>query len=647
MNLSCLLRPDVLLLTAALVAPGMASAQNGLQWATFLGGSGQEAASQRNCSLAPGGDIVVSGFTESTNFPCWNAWQSTYGGPTPASNGFGDGCVTRLRADGSCLWSTYLGGSDEDAILGVVADAAGGVTVCGMTKSTNFPTTTGAFQTTPQGYADAFVARFVWDGLQLHLLWSTRLGGRLDDTATSLAVHPSGLVVVTGATQSPDFPIRGTPFQNTLAGGYDGFVAVLDATGSILQNSTYLGGSSHDAAWTPTWAPPWVVLAFGSEIALDPAGNPVIVGATRSANFPTTPDAFQPNPGGNLDGMVVRMDLALSRLTYSSYLGGSGLDLLGGLVITGDDRIVISGETNSTNYPVSANAFQPNLNPTTTCPYADGIVTVLDSRATGNAQLVYSSYFGGTGCDNMHGLAVDRQGMILLGGLTEASDLPVTAGTYQPVRSGNWDAWLAQLDPGQVPRSQPRYVTYLGGSCPDGDYTYDILLDELGNAILFGGTQCSTFPATSGSFQPVYGGNSDMFVAKLNLLPRGVERFGHPTPACLGPIHQTVDSWPVANNATFTLEVINAPPNAAGLIAFALPAPTCWPIAGIDCFLGGPILAAPPQVANSAGNACYALPIPAGVPGSPPYGLATQWFFLTTPQCPGTGLVASSEGLRF
>jgi hypothetical protein len=256
-----------------------------LVYSTYLGGTGDDYG--YGIAVDPAtGDALVTGWTQSTNFPTANPLQPTYGG------GYYNAFVARLRADGSALvFSTYLGGSGVDRGLGIAVDpTTGDVLVTGDTGSTDFPTAN-PLQPNFGGGDDVFVARLRADGSAL--VYSTYLGGTGDDYGYGIAVDPAtGDALVTGLTESTNFPTA-NPLQPTNHGVEDAFVARLSANGSALVYSTYLGGSDNDE---------------GTSIAVDPTtGDALVTGVTYSTNFPTA-NPLQPTYGGGyFDAFVARI----------------------------------------------------------------------------------------------------------------------------------------------------------------------------------------------------------------------------------------------------------------------------------------------------------------------------------------------------
>jgi Beta-propeller repeat len=209
--------------------------------------------------------------------------------------------VSKLNSSGSALvYSTYLGGSGNapfgfgDYANGIAVDSSGNAYVTGVTLSSNFPTTAGAFQTTfGGGRNDAFVSKLNASGSAL--VYSTYLGGSNNDQGNGILADSSGNAYVTGFTESSNFPTTPGAFQTTLGGVGNAFVSKLNSSGSGLVYSTYLGGGSVDQS---------------HGIALDPLGNAYITGGTESSNFPTTPGVFQTTFGGNQNAFVSKLALA-------------------------------------------------------------------------------------------------------------------------------------------------------------------------------------------------------------------------------------------------------------------------------------------------------------------------------------------------
>ena len=456
-----------------------------LAYSTYLGGIADEFADA--VAVDASGNAYVAGLTDSSDFPTTpGAFQTTPGGN-------GDAFVSKLNAAGSALlYSTYLGGSNFDVARGLAVDASGNAYVTGQTDSSNFPTTPGAFQTSFGGGGNnAFVSKLNAAGSAL--VYSTYLSGGGGSVGFGVAIDASENAYVTGGTGS-DFSTTPGAFQTTYGGGDgDAFVSKLNAAGSGLLYSTYLGGNDDDV---------------GYSIALDASGNAYLTGLTSSSDFPTTSGAFQTTFGGISDAFVSKLNAAGSALVYSTYLGGSAYDLGGGIMADASGNAYVTGLAASSNFPTTPGAFQTTGN-------SDAFVTKLNS--IGSA-LLYSTYLGGGDAWGA-GVALDASGNAYVTGFA-GSDFPTTPGAFQTTFGGGsslipYDAFVSKLN---AAGSALVYSTYLGGS--GGENGYGIAVDASGNAYVTGFTDSSNFPTTPGAFQTAFGGGSfygDVFVAKLSV----------------------------------------------------------------------------------------------------------------------------------
>jgi hypothetical protein len=261
-----------------------------LLYSTYLCGTGAD--SPNSIAIDAAGNAYVAGSTTSRDFPTVNALQ-----PALRSEWNANGFLSKLSADGASLvYSTYLGGTTDDAIAGIALDGQGNVYVTGQTSSADFPTTPGVVQEQP-GYRlcvplgpcyDAFVTKIDPSGSAI--VYSTYLFGELDDGGNAIAIDATGNAYVVGTTTSQFFPIL-DPFQWRRGGTFDGFFAVLSPDGTRLVRSSYLGGSRSVRNLITGWDE-------ATGIALDTAGNAYVVGFTQSDDFPTTSGAVQQQIGG-------------------------------------------------------------------------------------------------------------------------------------------------------------------------------------------------------------------------------------------------------------------------------------------------------------------------------------------------------------
>jgi hypothetical protein len=391
------------------------------------------------------------------------------------------------------IYSTYLGGSGADYSYGIAVDSSGNAYVTGVTSSTDFPTKD-PLQTAKAGGNDVFVTKINAAGSAL--VYSTYLGGSGDDVGSAIAVDSSGNAYVTGTTYSTDFPTMNPLQPANAGGGSDAFVSKINASGSALVYSTYLGGSGSD---------------YGAGIAVDSASNAYVIGTTYSTDFPTTSGAFQTACGdaGCLkpDAFVAKINPAGSALVYSTYLGGSGSDGGAGIAVDSAGHAYVTGRAGSADFPTK-NPLQA---------YGGDVdAFVAKINATGSA-LVYSTYLGGSGVDDylVGAIAVDSAGNAYVTGDTGSTDFPTTPGAFKTTcgRCANYeDAFVAKIDP---TGSVLVYSTYLGGSGHDTGVR--IAVDSSRNAYVTGYTTSTDFP-TKNPLQPVFGGGfDDTFVVKMDV----------------------------------------------------------------------------------------------------------------------------------
>jgi hypothetical protein len=467
---------------------------------------------------------------------------------------------TQLLVIDPLVYSTYIGGSGTDRGYAIAVDGSGNAYVTGYTRSTDYNVTPGAFQTTyGGGLEDVFVTKLNATGTAL--VYSTYIGGIIDDYGTAIAVDGSGNAYVTGYTSSTDYDVTPGAFQTTNGGIRDVFVTKLNATGTALVYSTYLGGSGEDYGYGIavdgsgnayvtgyTWSTDYDVTPgafqttksttilserdvfvtklnatgtalvystylggsdsdYGYAIAVDGSGNAYVTGYTLSTDYDVTPGAFQTTKGGGGDVFVTKLNATGTALVYSTYIGGSGSDRGNAIAVDGSGNAYVTGETNSTNYDVTPGAFQ-----TTNGGGWDVFVTKLNAAGT---TLVYSSYIGGSGSDRGNAIAVDGSGNAYVTGETYSTDYDVTPGALQTTKSttnsSETDVFVTKLN---ATGTALVYSTYIGGS--DNDVGYAIAVDGSGYAYVTGYTRSTDYDVTPGAFQTTYGGGGgDVFVTKV------------------------------------------------------------------------------------------------------------------------------------
>ncbi len=394
-------------------------------WAAYLGGSGLDVA--RALAVDSSGGVVVGGETSSTDFPGTGSFAQ------PANAGESDGFVVRLPPTGNTIsWATYVGGTGGpvgDRVDGLALDAGGRVLLTGRTDSTTgFPVTSGApFNAFRGGDFDAFLVRLSADGTAF--TYGTYLGGDSNDAGFGIAVDGAGRPCITGGTRSPDFPItagtafQGSPFQ------LDAFLTVIRPTGNgfaDLDWSTFFGGTSNDR---------------GNAVAADPStGLITVAGQTASTDLPTRL-AMQGGLAGGTDGFVARFDPAASgaaSLVFSTYLGGSGTDVLSAVALDASGRAVVAGETTSADL-ATALAPQPG--------YGGGGDAFVAELSPSGGTPGFLTYLGGPGGDAATAVAVrPAGGEFWVAGRTTGS-FP-SRNPLQPPGGGTSDAFVVRIGPG-------------------------------------------------------------------------------------------------------------------------------------------------------------------------------------------------------
>jgi Beta-propeller repeat len=491
-------------------------------YSSYLGGSGPDQAA--GIAVDSAGNVYVAGFTQSVDFPKVNQISGACNGG--CSSGGEHAFVTKISASGKLLlYSSYLGGSGGDQGNGIAVDSAGNAYLTGTTNSFDFPRVhqiSGACQggCGSGNNVDAFVTKINAAGNAL--VYSSLVGGGGDDGNSfegtffaAIAVDSSGNAYLTGTTFSTDFPrvnqIPGACLGLCgLGNSQDVFVTKVNAAGTTLVYSSYVGSSGSD-------------LAFG--IAVDHSGNAYLAGLTLSSDFPRVnqiPGACNGACGNSLnyDAYVTKINAAGSALVYSSYIGGSENDSARGIAVDSSGNAYLAGSSGSTDFPV-VNQI-PGICAENSC---GGFATKIN--AAGSA-LVYSSQFGGSNATQAHAIAVDGVGNAYVTGETRSSDFPQVNQILAACRGGcssgaNQDGWVTKFN---AAGSALVYSSYLGGSGDDNGGAIvcnaSVAVDSSQNAYLSGCTLSTDFPRVPRSIPGACrgscdtGGNVDAFVVKIS-----------------------------------------------------------------------------------------------------------------------------------
>jgi len=396
------------------------------------------------------------------------------------------------------LGSTYLGGTAADNKPAVVVDDDGFVYVAGMTSSTSFPSTDGAYlQANPPG-DDIFIVKFNADLSEL--IAGTFLGGGGNDGGgrnLAMMLDGQGNLYLAGQTRSADFPHITGSYDTAYAGNEDVFIARLTTDLSSLTAVTFLGTTGYEEA---------------NSIVRAGNGDIVVAGYTNSSLFPTTVGAYDNSYNGTGtmpwggDIFVSRFSADLTTLEASTYLGGSDWEDGGYLAVNDDDDIFVTGSTNLgfAKFPTTAGAYSETYFGDE--KYGDVFVSRLSGDLT---TLEASTYFGGSGDDWVYGLRLDADGNLYFTGHTSSTDLPTSTGAFREDYAGSGGSDVG--NDGLICRMGPDLdtvlaCTYLGS--PGWEYTKTLTLGDDGVVYVIGNTNSTTFPIMPGACVDEFGGGA-------------------------------------------------------------------------------------------------------------------------------------------
>jgi beta-propeller repeat-containing protein len=394
-------------------------------FSTYLGGDDVDSAG--GIAVDPDGNVYVTGETRSENFPTLHAFrEDPREGPDNTMQLF----IAKIAADGdSLLYSSYYGGTNDGGSTsdGIAVDELGNAYITGHAYSRGFPTTPGVLQPEPDGWPSAFLAKIdtTKDGSD-SLVYSTYLGGTEETSHTafgeSIAIDSEGCAYVAGHANSTTFPLV-NPIVGTQP-GFHVFVSKFNPDASALIYSTFLASGS----------------AGVGGIAVDDLGNAYVATSSTPFGYPFAYTTL--GPGGYFDLLVTKINAAGDAFEFSTFIGGSGLDLASGIALDASDHVYLTGNTTSLDFPL-LNAVQDHYGGDSGVLQPLGDAFALKLKADGSA-LLYSTYLGGSGDERGVGIGVDAGSNAYIAGL--ASDtFPVTEGAYQTFNRGKSEAFLAKL----------------------------------------------------------------------------------------------------------------------------------------------------------------------------------------------------------
>ncbi|HEY3275420.1 MAG TPA: SBBP repeat-containing protein [Syntrophorhabdaceae bacterium] len=389
---------------------------------TYFGGSSEDEAVA--VALDASGNVYASGWTASRNFP---TTPGAYSRIKHSSDDMRDTFISKFDASLMSLTaSTYLGGTGDNSASSVAVSASEEICVSGITASSDFPTTEGAYSRTLKGESDAFISKL--DSSLSTLLASTYLGGAGQDYAASLVLDPSGNAYVTGITDSPDFPVTAGAYLPTGHGGEEAFISRLNSGLTALLASTYLGGSAAGGG-----------SERGEAIALDASGNVYVAGGTASTDFPTTEGAYLRTLTGEQNGFVSKLNGDLTTLVASTYLEGGWYQRLYAMTLNPGGDVYVAGNATF------------SYNPTQVFPEAGpgGYGGNFIFKLNGTLSTLLGSFWlpsWYSTSTSLNSIAFDPSGNLFAAGETSSSTFPTTEGAYQKMLRGQGSAFITKID---------------------------------------------------------------------------------------------------------------------------------------------------------------------------------------------------------
>lgn len=495
-----------------------------LVYSTYLGGNGAESAF--GIAVDGAGNAYITGRTWSSDFPIRNPLPGIFLPGSYIYSAFVTKIDTTKSGNESLVYSTFLGGSNDDTGAAIAVDGKGNAYIAGPTISNDFPTKD-PYQASPGGNGDIFVTKLSSAGNQL--VYSTYLGGSNAELGSGIALDKSGNAYVSGTIFYPAPP--GSEEADT-----DVLVAKLSyplgAVAVSLEYLIYLGGTGADE---------------GARIAVDGSSNAYVTGSTRSDDFPATPGAYQTELAGDdySDAFVAKLNSSGGTI-YCTYLGGTNWDDGHGIAVDSEGHAHIAGSTTGypgppVNFPTK-NAYQGSFGG----GESDAFVTKLSSDGS---DLIYSTYLGGSvgdlgeiSGDHGYGIALDSEGNAYVTGIAGSYNFPTTGNAFQEDNAGWDDAFVSKFS------SAGRhllYSTFLGGQ--EGDSGADIAVDSSGNAYVTGETSSDAdFPTTPNAYQPTrdFKYYWDAFMSKLEIKPppgMSIEVFSPVALTVTDPLGRTID----------------------------------------------------------------------------------------------------------
>ncbi len=386
-----------------------------IEFYTYFGGSGLE--EPMALLVNPYGEIIVAGGTSSDDLTLLNPIQQELNGPS-------DAFLAKFSSNGTLVFSTYLGGNESDRIEDICINSDGQYLMVGRTESSDFNTTTGAYQEEyGGGDSDVFITEITYEGQTI--LYSTFFGNSAAEDAFDIDVDLMDNIVIAGLSYGATITTA-SAYQQTYGGGItDSIVAKFSSNCSSLIWSTLLGGNGWE---------------FGDQVSFDFNNNIIVSGYTGSTDFPLL-NQMQNNSAVN-DAFITKLSENGDNLLFSSYFGGNLEDRSYAMEVISDSAIMITMPSASTDLP-TINPFQENCSGGT-----DGYIALIRGETP---TVVFGSYFGGQMNDYVLGMSICGNGNIAVIGYTSSEDLPTLRAVQDEYGGGLSDTMVWILSPPPVP----------------------------------------------------------------------------------------------------------------------------------------------------------------------------------------------------
>lgn len=433
---------------------------------TYFGGTGQEWTSKSDFDSE--GNLVLTGMTMSVNLPLMNANQTEYGG-------LGDAFILKMTLPSETVFATYFGGNGLEESMALIVDDDDNIIIAGSTSSTDLPLLN-PIQPELNGTTDGFIAKFSPSG---NLLFSTYLGGSEGERIERIGIDSNGNYLITGRTESDDYPITPGVVQENFGGGEtDIFITALSEDGQTIAYSTYFGNAAEEV---------------GLDIDVDLDGNLVIVGLVYDTTN-TTDGVYQREyGGGQSDSVIAKFNSDCTELIWSTLFGGDGWDFGDDVDFDSENNIVVSGYTGSSDFPLVNQLYNNS-------PNNDAFFAKLNPSGE---TLLLSSYLGGNLEDRSYGMEVLSDDSIIISSPATSTDMP-TLNAAESNNSGYSDGYFAILSDNELV-----YATYLGGE--SNDYVMGLSVYEEETVAIVGYTYSQNLTLFN-PFQEQYAGNGDVVI---------------------------------------------------------------------------------------------------------------------------------------